>query len=271
MGLINQAGDYRGVIVDGGLGESTGGFPQEVLALKAAEVYDDESQEWLPADSENAEITAYLVLFDGKDKETFHCKALKSVAGWDGASFVVLAEMNLADIPIQFRVEENTYKENTTLQVASIREYDAAPGRSVRKLDKEGVTALQAKYAQVLNTTKAPTKPTGAPTKGKSTAKGKPTATQAQAQAKTKIKTAKPTAPATRPTTAAPVGKCTADEAWDACTSLRKNDVTDDQLSQIWQTEVGKILDAEKIDEDAITSEQWFAIKETILKQIGKV
>ncbi len=257
--LISQAGDYRGVITDGGLGESKNGLPQEVLSLKATEVYDDESQEWLPADSESNEIMAYLVLFDKKDNPIFHCDALKKVTGWDGASFVTLSELNLADVPIQFHVEENTYQENTTLQVANIREYDAEPGRSVRKLDKEGVSALQAKYASVLSSTKAPAKPTSAPAKGKTTAKGK------GKPAPTVPKTT------TRPTTTAPVGKCTADEAWDACASLKKKDVTDEKLSEIWQVEVGKVLTAEKIDEADVTPEQWFGIKEAILGQIGKV
>ena len=262
--LINQAGDYRGVIVDGGLGESKNGLPQEVLSLKAAEVYDDETQEWLPADTESNEIMAYLVLFDKKDNPIFHCDALKKVTGWDGASFVKLSELNLADVPIQFHVEENTYQENTTLQVANIREYDAEPGRSVRKLDKEGVSALQAKYASVLSSTKAPAKPTSAPGKGKGKGKStKPTATPPKAPTTTK--------PAARPATTAPVGKCTADEAWDACTSLRKDKVSDEDLSGIWQVEVGKVLTAEKIEETDVTLEQWFTIKETILKQIGKV
>ncbi len=262
--LINQKGDYRGVITDGGLGESKNGLPQETLSLIATEVYDDESQEWLPADSESNEIMAYLVLFDKKDKPIFHCDTLKKVTGWDGVSFVTLSELNLADVPIQFHVEENTYQENTTLQVANIREYDAEPGRSVRKLDKEGVSALQAKYASVLSSTKAPTKPTSAPAKGKTTTKGK----GKPAPKAPPIAGSKPT---TRPTTTAPVGKCTADEAWDACTSLKKKDVTNEKLSEVWQIEVGKVLTAEKIDEVNVTPEQWFTIKEAILGQIGKV
>ncbi len=264
MELINQKGAYRGVITDAGFSQSTGGFPQEVLSLRAAEVYDPETDTWLPADPEANEITWYGVLIDSKDKETKNAQQLKKITGWSGASFVDLSQMNLVDVPIQFRVEPNTYKENTTLQVSWIDTTDAPPFRTVMKLDAADVAVLQSRYASVLASTKSAAKPVSAVSAPKTVAKPvtKPV---------TKPKATKPTAPkVTKPKPTAPktiVGKCNADEAYTACYNLKRDDVTDDALNGIWLVEVAKV----NADESKITDEQWFVIKESVLGQVSKV
>jgi len=257
MGLINQKNVYRGVIADAGFSQSTNGFPQEVLSLVAAEVYDPESDTWLPADPEANEITWYGVLIDSKDKETKNAQQLKKITGWTGASFVDLSQMNLVDVPIQFRVEPNTYKEVTTLQVSWIDTTDAPPFRTVMKLDAADVAALQARYASVLAATKSATKPVSAISAPK-------TVTKPTAPKTTKPKVTKPKAPkATTPI----VGKCNADEAYTACYNLKRDDVADDVLNKIWLAEVAKV----NADESKITDEQWFVIKESVLGQVSKV
>jgi len=243
MGLINTTGYFKGTITDGGLGQSTGGFPQEVLALKAAEVYDPEGQEYLPVDDEHDEITAYLILISSKDKETRSAQQLKKITGWDGASFVDLHGMDLTDVPLSWRVEERTYEGNTTLQVQWVDVPDATPGKTVQKITKEDAAALQARYAPVLAATKAPTKAVSA--KGKGKGKGKP-----------------PKAPK-----ATAVGKCTNQEAYDACYSLKRDDVTDKRLDELWVKMVAQVSE----DEATITPEQWFEIKEKLLKVTAKV
>lgn len=263
MSLIDQKNVYRGVIADAGFSQSTGGFPQEVLSLRATEVYDAESDTWLPADPEANEITWYGVLIDSKDKETKNAQQLKKITGWNGASFVDLSQMNLVDVPIQFRVEPNTYKENTTLQVSWIDTTDAPPFRTVMKLDAKDVAALQSRYASVLAGSKSTTKAVSAVSAPKTVAK--PTTTKPKA---TKPKATKPTV--TKPKPTAPktvVGKCTADEAYTACYNLKRDDVTDDALNGIWLAEVAKV----NADESKITDEQWFIIKESVLKQVSKV
>ena len=265
MSLIDQIGYYHGEIVDAGLGESSGGFPQEVIALKALEVYDPDSESYLPADPENNEITWYGVLIDSKDKETLNCKQLKKVTGWDGASFIALADMPLTGLPIAFRVEEHTYQENTTLQVSWIDTIDASPFRTVAKLDKDGLTKLQQRYGAVLASTKAPAKPVSA-TPAQAPAKATPAAPKPKTPAKPKA-AAKPAAPK-KPTVPKTVtGKCTADEAYTACYSLKRDDVTDDALNEIWLKAVAEV----NADESKITPEQWYGIKETVLKQVSKV
>ena len=256
MSLINQEGFYHGTIVDGGLSQSTNGFPQEVLALQASEVYDPDTDSYLPWDAENAEITAYLILIDSKDRETKTAQQLKKIIGWDGASFIDLAGMDLTDVGIAFRVEERMYKENTTLQVTWVDTLDATPFRTVQKLTKEEATALQQRYASVLASTKAATKPASAKNQ---------TATATKSAAKTPAKPkAKKSAPKPPKTT---VGKYTADDAYNACYSLKRDDVTEDQLNELWQKAVAKVNE----DESKITEKQWFGIKESLLKQVSKV
>ncbi len=271
MGLINQKNVYRGVIADAGFSQSTGGFPQEVLSLRAAEVYDPDTDTWLPADPEANEITWYGVLIDSKDKETKNAQQLKKITGWTGASFIDLSQMNLVDVSIQFRVEPNTYKENTTLQVSWIDTTDAPPFRTVMKLDKADVAALQSRYASVLASTKSAAKPVSAVSAPKTVTK-KPHPARVPAddggKAPAKPKAKKPTAPKPKPV--APktiVGKCNADEAYTACYNLKRDDVTDDALNGIWLVEVAKV----NADESKITDEQWFVIKESVLGQVSKV
>ena len=260
MRLINTKNVYRGVIADAGFSQSTGGFPQEVLSLRAVEVYDPETDTWLPADPEANEITWYGVLIDSKDKETKNAQQLKKITGWTGASFVDLSQMNLVDVPIQFRVEPNTYKEVTTLQVSWIDITDAPPFRTVQKLDAADVVALQSRYASVLASTKSAAKPVSAVSAPK-------TVTKPVVKPVVKPKATKPTAkkPPVVPKTI--VGKCNADEAYTACYNLKRDDVTDDALNGIWLVEVAKV----NADESKITDEQWFVIKESVLGQVSKV
>jgi len=174
----------------------------------------------------------------------------------------------MVDIPIQFRVEPNTYKEVTTLQVSWIDPIGASPSRTVQKLDAADVAALQARYASVLASTKVAAKPVSAVSAPKAVTK---TATKPA----TKPKATKPAAPkatkATKPTAPkapkAVVGKCTADEAYTTCYNLKRDDVTDDALNDIWLAEVAKV----NADESKITDEQWFVIKESVLGQVSKV
>jgi cell division septation protein DedD len=265
MGLIAQEGYYKGKVIDGGLGESTGGFPQILFSLVAEEIYDLESEQYVPADPEANQINYYGVLYDSKDKETRNSKQLKKVTKWDGASFVELANMNFADLPIQFRVEPHTYQENTTLQVTWIDEPGASPIRGVNKLDAEGVKALHTKYAGILAQTKAAPKPVSAPVKPvSSTPSTKPTEKPEQPK-----KRGRPSSKPTPPKKS--VGKCTADEAWAACVSLKKDEITEDKLSEIWTQAIVDTTGSIDTPDEDITPEQWYQIKEDVLRQVGKV
>lgn len=281
--LIQQEGYYKGKVIDGGLGESSGGFPQVVLSLEAVEIFDDASQQYVPADPEANQINYYGVLIDSKSKETLNCKQLKKITGWDGASFVDLAAIAFAELPIQFRVEPHTYNENTTLQVSWIDEPGASPARGVNKLDADGVKALQAKYAGILASTKAAPKAVSAPKSAPATAaKPAPAATKpAEATPVTKPAPTPaavpkktpgrpPRAPAPAPAKTG-VGKCTGDEAWAACVSLKRDDVTDDQMSEVWAQAISDTTGDINTKDENIMPEQWFQIKEDVIRQVGKI
>lgn len=258
MSLVDRIGTYRGVITDHAVSVTTNGFPQLVAQLQGAEFYDDDEKVWVDwSDVDANEITAFLVLFGGKDKETLTCKQVKKVTGWSGKSFTELNDMDLSAVQLQFRVKENTYQENTSMQVEWIDAFDAVPGRSVRKLEKKELDELDAKYSNILKQTsggptpaKAPTKPEAAPKAPKTVRK---TATQA---------TAAPKAPAR---TDVPVGKCTKKEAWDNVVDLKSKDVNDQQLSEAWCAACEEIA-GKKTPDSKITPEQWFLIKETVHK-----
>jgi hypothetical protein len=276
--LIQVAGYYKGTIQDGGVGESSGGFPQLNLALKATEVYDPETDSWLPANPEADEINYYGVLIDSKSQETLNAKQAKKITGWDGASLVELNAIVFAGMPIQFRVEPNTYKEKTTLQVSWIDEPGASPVRGVRKLDADGVKALQAKYAGVLASTKAPKKAVSAPITAPATAAPAPgfgavgrlpvdPGTPAAAPA-TPAKRGRPSG---KPVPPKNVGKCTADEAWAAVSSLKRDDVTDEVLQTEWVKAIEAVTGSINTPEEKTTPENWFAIKELVLTKTAKV
>ncbi|KKN07052.1 hypothetical protein LCGC14_1071120, partial [marine sediment metagenome] len=191
-----------------------------------------------------------------------------------------LAEIERADVELSFRVKENEYKGNTTLEVSWIAEPDASPTRTVTKISKEDAQALQARYAPVLAATKVLTKAVSAKGKGKKTeaktpttkgkGKGRPVVPKTTTPKTTTPETTTPettTPETTTPETMTPVGKCTLDEAYDACFALKRDDVTEERLNELWVKFVAQV----NADETMITDEQAFEIKEKLLKVTAKV
>jgi hypothetical protein len=253
MGLINQEGYYKGVIVSGGFGVTQKGLPQSIWMLKASEVYDPEGEEYLPADSEADEMTAYLCMFNHDGKENFNNPKIKKITGWDGGDFNDLSEMDLEGVELSFRVEYGKGDYADRLGVNGVDMPDASPTRTVTKLDKPEIDALQARFAGALAKGKAPVKAASAKGKGKGKGKGKPTG--------------RPTALKTE---AAVVGKCTSQEAYDECFALSGSeggDELEDKLNQVWTEEAKKV----NVDEDKITDEEWFEIKGRVSKRTSTV
>ncbi len=151
MSNINQPGIFRGDILDRGLGVSSGGYPQLMLSLRAAEKYDEQNGVWLPWDCEESEATAYLVLFGKNNKPTLNARQCMTALDWDGASFASLQE-NKSVTQIQFRMEASEYEDVTRIKVAWIAPYDADPRRSINKLDASDVKKLDAQFAAALKT-----------------------------------------------------------------------------------------------------------------------
>ncbi len=262
MSQINSTGTYRGKIVDHGVGATQkSNIPQWIASLTATERWDEETGQWVDwSGYEETEITAYLCLFDKKINKCLNCTQVEKVTGWDGCDLQELSELDLSATGIQFRIETNTYVDDSgqtksSLQVAWIDEYDAAPGRTVRKLDPAELKKLNAKYSKAM---KPKTKP--------ATAASPKAAPKAPSRAPGIIeqKTTKaPEAPAA--SSDLPAGKCTHDEAWEQCVDLKAKGVTDEQLATTWVAAAKEI--APKTIEKKITEEQWFQIKELVLEK----
>lgn len=253
MGLINQEGYYKGVIVSGGFGVTAKGLPQSVWMLKATEVYDEDGQEYLPADSEADEITAYLCIFNHDGSENFNNPHIKKVTGWDGADFNVLSELDLTDVELSFRVGYGKDDYADKLGVNGVDVPDASPTRTVAKLNKAQIDALQAKHAVALAKTKAPVKAASVKAatvkgKGKGKTSGRPTAPKTEANAEA-------------------VGKCTVDDAYNECFALKRDDVSEKALNKLWVAAEAAV----NVDANKITEEEYYVIKTDILKKIGKV
>ena len=88
MSLVDRTGTFRGVVTDHAISVTTNGFPQLMAGLQGHEYYDEDEKVWVDwSEQGENEVTAYLVLFGGNDKETLTCKQVKKVFNWDGKSF----------------------------------------------------------------------------------------------------------------------------------------------------------------------------------------
>jgi len=271
MSLIDRAATFRGKVIDHGVSFTQNEFPQFVCKLQAVEIYDDDEKVWVDwTDMADNEITAYLVLF-GRSGETLNFNQVKKAFKWDGASFQSLNSGDYSELGVQFRVEEDTYENKTRLKVTWIDEYDAEPGRSIRKLNPDEMKKLDAMYASKLKAAGAKAAPAKA--KGAVSKKGvKPTSPKGSVKKKVAPLSPKPAAapePPTAPPTGPdlPAGHCTKQEAWDEVVELKDDKkVTDESLAKSWLGAIAKIGGGTPTAEliESLTNEQWFLIKEKV-------
>jgi len=268
MSLIDREATFKGNIIDHAVSLTKNEFPQFVCKLVAKEIYDEDDQVWVDwTDVEENEITAYLVLY-GKNGETLNCTQVEKATGWDGLSFQQLNDADLSEVTVQFRVEYRTYQNKTTLQVTWFDAADAEPGRAVRKLDASELKSLDAKYKAMLkNNAGKKTAPVKAGAKTTVTKPGKVTAKN--------IKSTAPKGPVKKksspsPTTAAeiadlPAGRCTKQECWDTIVELKDKSVTDEANAKAYLDAILEVSGSN--DQDALTDEQWFQVKEIVLEK----
>lgn len=276
MALIDRAATFRGKVVDHGVSiTSKGEWPQFVCSLIGTEIWDEEEKIWVDwTDVDLNEITAYVVLYGSKG-ETLSFNQVKKIFNWDGASFKALNDGDYSEVGIQFRVVKDTYLDKTRLKVEWIDEYDAEPGRSVRKLNPDEMKQLDAKYAKFLKqgaSKKAPVKASGGkagivtakdtkPTSPKGPVKKKESASPPEAKQTATEATAQPM-PADPDL---PVGKRTKDEAWTEVVDMRDKKTTDSMLAKSWQTAIKEIGGGKPTEQ--LTDEEWFLVKEKVLSE----
>jgi hypothetical protein len=205
---MKALGNFRGTIVDAGVAVTSGGYPQLVAKLHVEEMWDEDVKEWAAWEDfgwdkeeiKDRSIVAYNVLF-GKKGCTLSGEQVMKITGWEGDSFASLAAMDLEGTKLQWRNEENTYEQKTSVQVTWIDLYDAEPGGTVRKLDDKGIKDLDAKFAEFFNSSvKAESAPAGGRKRGTRKAAAAP-AEEPKEEAKTEAPAEEPkeTKPKSRP------------------------------------------------------------------------
>ncbi len=282
---LDRTGTFRCKAFDTGVSKTKkGGFVRFTATLHLTQSYDFENETWETWQEYEMEIPLYAVLF-GKGKKSEKLEATLNhtqvceIFGWDGRDFTYLNDTDFSDIEFQVRIEDNdpAYADKNPYQVKFIDVYDAVPGGGIKKLDAEGIKALNAEFAALLkNTGKAAApatkKPTTAP---KVPAKGKKDNKKQTEVVKEKKTTEPPKVPSTPPTVPTvpeesvdyKAEKCTKAQAWEQVVEHKNEACDDDQLNNAWKGAVIEV--APKTAETDITEEQWFAIKDKTLDQVG--
>ena len=169
MPELEQAGTFRGRITQYGLSQKTSGAHSVYIEVAIDEVFED--GEW--GDWRAYELTVTGDLWVVKKDGTLNDRqitALCDYAGWDG-SFAAVAEGRWKPTPVQVRVQENVYKDETRYRINWINAYDAVPGGGNVSADE--AKKLEAKFGSQVraicgNAVRAATKPDpaeGGPTK----------------------------------------------------------------------------------------------------------
>ncbi|MCP5019608.1 MAG: hypothetical protein GY938_30645 [Ketobacter sp.] len=242
--------------------------------LHLSEIWDAETSEWVDWADADAEIVAFLPLyfFDKKTQEQAEFSIRKKVVEvfeWDGASFKTLCEGDYSAVKGQVRLEDDTYdKAKFPFKVAWLDTFDATPGRQLLQITGDDLKNLDKLMARHLQKSAKPTKAASAKGKGKGKGAkaltGDPVSSSPAGAAAPKT-SGRPTVPKT--TAPVGMGKCSADDAYNACFELKRDDVTEDDLNERWQN----IVATYGPDEAKITEEQWFKIKTTLLAAVSKV
>ncbi len=159
---IDRVGTFRAQAVDWALAKTKNGFPQLAVVCKLVEFYDEQDGEWVDWSQYDMQETAYFCLFgtNKKTKElepTLSCEQVMGVFDWSGESFADLAVYDPGDLVFQVRSGVNTYEAaKHPFQIEWLDEADADPTRSLKKLDAEGVKALDNEFASLLSGIKKP-------------------------------------------------------------------------------------------------------------------
>ncbi len=292
--LISDVGDYRGSVLAGAIGKTTNGFPQLVLDLHATDMYDAQTKEWFE-DCVDGTLTAYTCLFGSNGKATLGVRQVIDATGWDGASFKGLNDLvqeliaQEGGFPIGFTTKENVYNDVTSIQVDWIRNYDAAPGRTIAACTPEELKDLDRIYAKGLQAAKGkakaaapkPTtrpKPPTQPALQKGVDTGATTVTAAGQDVTNN--TPPPAAPVTKPKpSAVATGKSSKGKAWIKFTKANKAEADatnkngggagfdDTQLAEVWQKMIHATV-GEGVSQSQITPQQWYQIQEECVAQV---
>lgn len=285
MSNVDRIGTFRCNPIETGVGKSTNGWPVFTAQVKLFEIWDEDTETWHPWKEYEQEAVIFAVLFgkgkkSGKTEPTLNHTQVSKIFNWDGTDFGYLNDTDFSDVKFQVRIEDNDpdYADKNPYIVNWIDEYDAIPGTKIKKLDAAGVKELNKQFAILLKQTGKKATPAKAPSKAPTVPKTQQTATQAAEAKKGKkqteaVKTKAPVVPPKAPLKPSTIpgiseGKCTKQEAWETVVELKNDDCSDEQLKAAWLAALAE--KAPDIEEKDITPEQWFAVRDAVLDDIGK-
>lgn len=270
MSKIDREATFRGEVVDGSPSVTSKDNLQLCLALRGAEIWDEEDKVWVKWGDdgvEECEITGYLVLISGDGAEIFHYKSVEKAFEIEFNSVTELDAFEFVGKQIQFRVEESTYKDKTSLKVAGIDHYDAEPGQRVQKLDEAKIKSLDAKYATFFRGRKGEKKPVKPVTKPTMPAKPKSTT-----KPTTKSKVEKPAPSTKKPAPKKPVVKkkpaYTEDLAWKEINT--KAEANEEILTQLWYDVIETLNPDGGEKNEGMTSELWEQVTNTVIARANE-
>lgn len=257
MNNIDREGIFRFEIVEEGVGTTKNGFPQWIARLKAVEMFNPEDDTWVDWSEYDQTIVAYICLFNN-DGPIFNYENLQRALGWDGSSFSDLKGHE--GQKIMGWVEENDYNGTVRLQVQTVDAPDASPMRSLRVIEGDALTDLDAKFGDMMKAktktaAKAPAKPAAKKADPPKKA-AKPAPTPA---AKTPPPSTKKSVPdsKTSSTTSDEPASMTKDEAWAGLHAI-KGDAGDEAVTSAWLDAVSAVMGDRT--EDDMTNEDWGAV-----------
>jgi hypothetical protein len=269
MSAIDRVGSFRGKVIDRGISETKNGFPQLVLQLVATEKWDEQAEVWVDwSQFDVTEATAYMCLFGKNKKATLAVNQAMKAFGWDGASLLDLQENEALADQIQWRMAENTYEGDTKIQVAWIDEYDAVPGRKVKKLEKADIKKLDGMYASALKAVSGGPKPKkAAPTPPTARPEPSPDPTPASEEASSNTPSPAPKPPAPAAPKAAKKSKAVdKDTAWSNVYAKGNGaGKTDIEISQAWTEAVKTAGDDEAVEGGC----GWASVQISVLEALG--
>ncbi len=277
MSLIDKVGTFLGYAPSHGVDTTKNGYPQLILQCEASHYYDEDVEDYVEVADQ--ELRAFLVLYGKEGKPLRNCEQVKKVFDWDGQSFQALAEKDISETRFLFRVEENTYGDNTTLQVSWIDVDTASPTRQISSLDTKDLQKLDAQFglAKVGKKTDKK-KPTGKPpipgaSKKKTTkkkAEEKPVQTATGATTSGQPGKDVPLGPIGPP---APVkaeekktGSTTREDAWAYVSDqIPEAALSEEERGIAWTKAIETIHHGP--DDDTLTPGEWFLVQELIISE----
>jgi len=256
MQLVDREGTFRGTLLRWQMKQTKNGFPQFVPDIAAEEWYNPETEEFEPWSQYGQELRGYLVLFgankDGSPLETFHVQNLKDALGWDGLSFESLENGEWGKTKVLFRTCISDF--NGKIQIQSIDHADAPPTTELKRMDIGAISAMTAKYADVLKANTSAPRPAAAPKKTRAKKASPPPAAAPAAPMA-------PPPPA--PTNTAPGSVTTKEAAWTAVCDA-PGDMTPEDRAALWAVERDKIGS----DESKFTPTNWEMLTRVVVTAI---